>query len=673
MAKNSDFNIRLTETQQELFQLVFYLFMKDGKWPNNRDVQVLFHKYGDLWEMERDINRHLLRIDTMDNPKGVVGLTVLGISLCRGSDELLNHFVRVLKAGVEYYKRYRQNPIVSMQELCFSGDVIRSMHKPIGLLFQIERDIWASYSNLETPDTAEIKLSPRIMKFAEVQQISDYLDFVKKDYIHFFGKGESDKRPIIVFLTRLWALIRSVIKKSSGYNWLDKNFQHKKYKKPSIIFISSVIFLIEIIFFTLGPYAAYLAIMDEYSQKIESNSINDLIDKSNINKPIKFILCNFENDGNLIKSQFSISRMLAVIRDELQPMGIEDSVYLGYSNVNYIDKSDIEFELKDVPGNVIVSYGYSQLSVDTVYITLKYYLKPHTVEEQVREGLSLGYLRNNSESFNLLADNAGKITALNISLLYLQYIANKHNSLYIIKYAKDMLKRYKDIPIYKIRKIDLSYIYGIISSEYNFIGLQDSSLNYASLSFDADSTSLLAKMTRAAKLYNFNKDNLDSMQLANRLMDINNFILAGWDNEVKLAKAKIQATISQLFLNVNMKDSCLYYADSSIYFDSTLYSPYFLIGTTNFYECEKDYGSTFLQKALELDSSQFYTNYYFGVIQCIKGNFHKSRIYFNKAAKIDVTKFTLEYRDNVINSEYCKYPNLDSLREYNQNVHLYVP
>lgn len=672
MAKNGDFKIQLTDAQQELFQLVFDLFMEESQWPNSRDVQVRFLETGDLWDIAENTSGRLIQIGPRDNPESDVKLTVLGISLCKASDELLTFFVQALNACVEYYLHDPKNPNLSTSLLCSIGKVNLAMCQPTCLLFQTERDICASLSHTVDSGITDLKLSTKITKFNKVNQISDYLDFVKKDYIHFFGGTESDKKPIKVFFIKLWTLIKSAIKKPSGYNWLDKNFQHKKYKKPSIIFISSVIFLIEIIFFTLGPYAAYLAITDEYSQKIESNSIRDLIDLSNVNKPIKFILCNFEDKEGLIKSQFSINRMLSIVRSELQTIGIEDSVYLGYSNINYIDKSVIEHELKDVPGNVVVLFGYSQISVDTVFISLKYFLKPHSVEQQTRKEQSLSYIMNDSKAFNLLADQAGKITALNLSFLYLQYISIKHQPTRTIKFANDILKKYKDVPMYNMRKYDLSYIYGVMSLKFNNIGLQDSSLKYAALSFEADSSLLVAKLTRATKLYNFNKDNLDSMKLANRFININEFNLGGWDYDTSLLKARIQAVISQLFLNVNMKDSCLYYADSSIYFDSTLYLPYFLIGTANFYKCEKDYGFEFIQKAFEMDSSQFYTNYYIGVIQCIEGNFHKSRIYFNKAMKIDVTKFSLEYF-NLINSEYCKYSNFDSLHEFNQNIHLYVP
>ena len=174
---NSQHNI--PDLYGRLIQLVFDNFKASGSWPKSRMLQIEFLP-DDFWQVIEEVDYHLVgNRGSKDQPDSVTSLTVEGISVCSGNEELMSLFIRSLQFCVGIYTSRPESPTLSVEELqeALSLDEDESQFA-MPLLFVSDR-VWSGASHTPERKITELKLSPDILRYSGIEDVDGYLEVVR--------------------------------------------------------------------------------------------------------------------------------------------------------------------------------------------------------------------------------------------------------------------------------------------------------------------------------------------------------------------------------------------------------------------------------------------------------------------------------------------------------------
>lgn len=170
----------LTEKEIILLQMVFDYFNNNGAWPSSRKIQVKFRNDGDLWSVAEEIGRYIIVADDGNQEDSKTYLTVEGISLCNGSKQILDLFMRFLKICVERYLENPEDSRITATELKAKLKMVDREWLKFYQLFKNESNIWSGLSGNPDDPNFQITLSPRILRYDKLTTIDNYLEILWK-------------------------------------------------------------------------------------------------------------------------------------------------------------------------------------------------------------------------------------------------------------------------------------------------------------------------------------------------------------------------------------------------------------------------------------------------------------------------------------------------------------
>ncbi len=173
--------VRLIKAESALLQKVFDHFNVIGNWPNARKIYIETRELGNLWDIASGLGSHIILVGQKYQEDSRVILTVEGIKLCRGSDNLLGTFVKVLRLAIESFLADPERPHISssqsVEKFGLSDVQCRQMYE----LFNVERGLYAGMSSNPERTTFEIRLSLDILRFEKCNTIGEYIAVVQSE------------------------------------------------------------------------------------------------------------------------------------------------------------------------------------------------------------------------------------------------------------------------------------------------------------------------------------------------------------------------------------------------------------------------------------------------------------------------------------------------------------
>jgi uncharacterized protein (TIGR02391 family) len=174
-------NVRqLTESELTILQTVFDYFNKTGEWPKSTKLNLDLRKMGDFWKNAKTIGYEY--IDAQENVEpSLARLTVLGMSVCKGSEDILNKYVRTVKLCVKEYidgienSILPENPKITGIGIHTDLPVKHDDLKKIVALLKGENRFSRGYENPDDPYSFKMTISKDILKFEEINTIQDYI------------------------------------------------------------------------------------------------------------------------------------------------------------------------------------------------------------------------------------------------------------------------------------------------------------------------------------------------------------------------------------------------------------------------------------------------------------------------------------------------------------------
>ncbi len=181
MSVKASSKAKLSNVELELCQIAFDHLLENGNWPNSRHLQVSFRKNGDLWDVANGIDWQILRPGEKFQVGSEVKLSVEGISLCKGAEDILSLFVRATKFFITVYIGNPETPKATSETLAeFLGCDVRK-YAIVGLLLSEEPRLLSGHNRLPDGKWTDFKLSPDILRFENIETIDDYLRILHKE------------------------------------------------------------------------------------------------------------------------------------------------------------------------------------------------------------------------------------------------------------------------------------------------------------------------------------------------------------------------------------------------------------------------------------------------------------------------------------------------------------
>ena len=166
---------KLGEGQVSLLQAVFDHFNETGEWPNSIALNVKLREMGDLWDNAQAIGFAYIEAQ-QHGEQCQTKLTVLGMSLCEGSDRILGIFLNAVKFSVNKYIANYGNPKLSGIELFTGLKIEHENLRRLILILKNEHRFSGSHNNANDPYSFDMTLSKDILKFEKINDLEDYIN-----------------------------------------------------------------------------------------------------------------------------------------------------------------------------------------------------------------------------------------------------------------------------------------------------------------------------------------------------------------------------------------------------------------------------------------------------------------------------------------------------------------
>ncbi len=173
-------SVRLNDDQLLYLQTIFDYFQKEGKWPTHKYLERLFIRTNpdlDIEELAQTLPPGLTNPVNLNDPNSQAYLSVPAVYLCKNSAQILDYFILLIKRCVEiFFNADVTEPQITSEEI---GTLYAWGEMPIrqvGLLFQAEPSIWASFWYKDSEGSWSGVISRGIRRFREVQTIEQYLE-----------------------------------------------------------------------------------------------------------------------------------------------------------------------------------------------------------------------------------------------------------------------------------------------------------------------------------------------------------------------------------------------------------------------------------------------------------------------------------------------------------------
>lgn len=175
--------LKLSKVQLELCQITFDYLLENGHWPKSRKLHVDFREKGDLWDVANGIDWKILITGDKHQADSITKLKVEGISSCKGTDETLGLFIRILRLFVDSYINAPEAPKVTFDEIKELLDCEENICIIACIIISGESGLFSGYSILPDGKITDFKLNPDILRFEKVNTIDDYLNMIRNDRI----------------------------------------------------------------------------------------------------------------------------------------------------------------------------------------------------------------------------------------------------------------------------------------------------------------------------------------------------------------------------------------------------------------------------------------------------------------------------------------------------------
>jgi hypothetical protein len=176
----------LTEDQGQLLQAVYDRFRADGAWPTFISVDRPLRRQGmDTGAVAQAIPQSLL-LRSMPgnyrpNPNDLVRLTIRGIAASEGSDDDIDHFVRLLRWLAEKEIEFEPTPgadetmpRITSAEVREHLGLTEADPSPLRRLYaMLQLDHWGLGGSGGTPDDWFVHVGPDIWRYRDVQTAAD--------------------------------------------------------------------------------------------------------------------------------------------------------------------------------------------------------------------------------------------------------------------------------------------------------------------------------------------------------------------------------------------------------------------------------------------------------------------------------------------------------------------
>ncbi|MHA1942469.1 MAG: TIGR02391 family protein [Candidatus Hodarchaeales archaeon] len=166
--------IQLSKKYQDILQEVFDYFNVNSEWPTSVELNIKLRKMGDLWDNAKAIGFDIIDADRY-NETSRTRLTIMGLSLCRGSKRILDIFLKVISLC---WKRYIESPLdarLTGSEIDSALNTYVNDLKKVVNLLRNESKFSSGHNNENDPFAFELRISKEILKYEDIYTIEDYL------------------------------------------------------------------------------------------------------------------------------------------------------------------------------------------------------------------------------------------------------------------------------------------------------------------------------------------------------------------------------------------------------------------------------------------------------------------------------------------------------------------
>ena len=164
----------LSDSAIALLQAVFDHFNETGEWPNSFELHVELREMGDLWQNAGALGLNYIDAQRNSDPSFTT-LTVLGISVCRGSERILELFLSAVKYFVQKYIDNPRDSKVTGIELMMALKIEHNELTRLVKIMATGNRFSLGFENPSDPYSFAIRLSKDIINFEKVNTINDYL------------------------------------------------------------------------------------------------------------------------------------------------------------------------------------------------------------------------------------------------------------------------------------------------------------------------------------------------------------------------------------------------------------------------------------------------------------------------------------------------------------------
>lgn len=158
----------------EIIQSVFNHFQLMHEWPLSRQMSVDLRKLGDYYKSAKEIGTQFIITGEDHVEDAITTLSVYGVSLCSGAKEYLDTFLKILKFLLHRFIEMSESPVVSSEELVDEEIDLYGDDYTLYEIISRESDL-TNGSSYKKNGEFTLNVSPRILKYEDVNTIEDYL------------------------------------------------------------------------------------------------------------------------------------------------------------------------------------------------------------------------------------------------------------------------------------------------------------------------------------------------------------------------------------------------------------------------------------------------------------------------------------------------------------------
>ena len=148
-------------------------------------------------------------------------MTLLGVSLCEGSDDDLNNFIDFLNLAVKKFIEDPEEGKITSEEFNNEYSVSNLELKRVSELVYQDHEIWSGATHNED-GTYSFNLTHRILKYEDIKNFDDYINIIKDGLSKRFGGKLKQKKQ----------------RESEWYEDYEDEDEIEPYSPPNIGFIS---------------------------------------------------------------------------------------------------------------------------------------------------------------------------------------------------------------------------------------------------------------------------------------------------------------------------------------------------------------------------------------------------------------------------------------------------